>query len=462
MFHKKKVIFTNIFCVTTIFFAAVVVAKEYSRETAVVRAVRQVAPAVVNISSEYEVRKRTSPFSGFGINPFFESFFKDFFEPGFERHYKRSSLGSGVIIDGKRGFILTNAHVLEKTGKITIVLKDEREFEAQIVGADPDSDLAVLRIDARSSLPAIEMGNSDDLMIGETVIAIGNPFGFSNTVTTGVISALNRSIRTDERVFQDFIQTDASINPGNSGGPLLNINGDLVGINTAIYAKAQGIGFAIPINKARRIVSDLIRYGEVIQAWIGITVQNIDEELAKYLNITNRKGVLIKAVDKKSPARNAGIRDGDIILSMGKRKIQSVLDFQVAMKDYTAGDNLNIQVQRNQKELTVSVKATEFPLALADELAKDLLGLKVDNLPRNKRKTNQTPSAQGVVITKIEQQSYLFSIGVRPGDIIRQIDDVVIKDTNDFNKAVIKYRQKSLVVMLLQREGQLYYITIRL
>ncbi|MBW1759504.1 MAG: trypsin-like peptidase domain-containing protein, partial [Deltaproteobacteria bacterium] len=209
--------------------------EEYSRENAVVKAVRRVSPAVVNINSEYTVRDRTNPFSSFGSDPFFDSFFKDFFDPGFERKYKRTSLGSGVIIDGKEGYILTNAHVIEKTGTIKVVLKDEREFEARIIGADPDSDLAVLRIHSKTSLPAIEMGSSDDLMIGETVIAIGNPFGFSNTVTTGVISAVSRNIKTEDRVYHNFIQTDASINPGNSGGLLLNIKGELIGINTAIY-----------------------------------------------------------------------------------------------------------------------------------------------------------------------------------------------------------------------------------
>ena len=278
---------------------------EFSRETAVVRAERKTSPAVVNISSANQDRKRTSPFSGYGFNPFFEEFFKDFFDPRFERRRKYTSLGSGVTIDGKKGLILTNAHVIQKTGTIKVVLEDEREFEAKIVGADPDSDLAVLKIDSEQDLPAIKMGSSDDLMIGETVIAIGNPFGFSHTVTTGVISALNRSIRAEDRVYHDFIQIDASINPGNSGGPLLNINGDLIGINTAIYAKAQGIGFAIPISKARKIISDLIQYGEVIQAWIGITVQNIDEKLTRYLKIPDIKGVMVTSVEPKSPAQKA-------------------------------------------------------------------------------------------------------------------------------------------------------------
>lgn len=460
--YQKTVVSTGVFFVLMFCFTAVDAAKEYPRETAVVRAVRQVAPAVVNISSEYEVRKRTSPFSGFGMNPFFDSFFKDFFEPGFEQRYKRNSLGSGVIIDGQRGFILTNAHVLEKMGKITVALKDERQFEAQIVGADPDSDLAVLKIDANSPLPAIAMGDSDDLMIGETVIAIGNPFGFSNTVTTGVVSALNRSIRSDERVFQDFIQTDASINPGNSGGPLLNINGNLVGINTAIYAKAQGIGFAIPINKAKRIVSDLIRYGEVIQAWVGITVQDIDEKLAGYLNLTDRKGVLVTAVEKESPALMSGIRDGDIIRSVGKRKVLSVADFQAAMKGYTAGDRITFQLRRNQKNMTISLEAVEFPLELADDLTKTLLGLTVEELDRDKRRSKPVFTDRGVVIAEIDRRSYLYKIGARPGDIIRQIDDVEIGNTRDFKKAVIKCRRKSSVVMLLQRNDQLYYITVRL
>jgi Do/DeqQ family serine protease len=457
MTPKKKYGLWGLFYLWALVYAAVAGAAEYNRETAVVRAVQRVSPAVVNISSEYEVRKRTSPFSGFGINPFFDSFFKDFFEPGFERRYQRSSLGSGVIIDGKRGFILTNAHVLEKTAKITVALKDEREFGAQIVGVDPDSDLAVLKIEADKVLPAIEMGNSDDLMIGETVIAIGNPFGFSNTVTTGVVSALNRSIRSAERIFQDFIQTDASINPGNSGGPLLNINGDLIGINTAIYAKAQGIGFAIPISKAKRIVTDLIRYGEVIQAWIGIAVQDLDDELARYLKLTDHKGILVKSVVRKSPAATAGIKDGDVLLAVGKRKIKSSHDFHAAMKDYTAGDRVSMQLWRNQEDRTVVVKAIAFPMELADELAMSLLGIDVRAF-----QSGQQKEAAGVVIAKIDRQSYLFKIGARPGDVIHQIDDVKIRTVTDFKKAVVRFRQKSSLVMLLQREGQLYYITVRL
>ncbi len=432
-----------------------------NRETPVVRAVRNVSPAVVNISSEYEVRKRVSPFSGFGRDPFFDSFFKDFFEPGLDRSYKRQSLGSGVIIDGKRGFILTNAHVVEKTGTITAILNDDREYEAQVVGADPDSDLAILRIESDKPLPAIEMGDSEDLMIGETVIAIGNPFGFSHTVTTGVISALNRSIRTEGRVFQDFIQTDASINPGNSGGPLLNINGALIGINTAIYAKAQGIGFAIPINKAKRIVNDLIQYGEVIPAWIGLTVQNIDERLAQYLNVQGVGGVLVKAIEDKSPARQAGIREGDILLTLGSKKVTDSVQYESILKGIAAGQTISATIWRDKEDKAVSIKTAVFPVELAMELAVRLMGVAAEDVSTRNRMKYNLAAKEGVVITKLRNGSHLSKIGVQPGDVIRKMDEIPIKETKDFEKAIVKYRKKSSVVILLQRGDQLYYITVR-
>ncbi len=437
-------------------------AQELNRETPVVKAVRKVSPAVVNISSEYEVRKRTSPFSGFGLNPFFEEFFRDFYDPRFERRQQYTSLGSGVIIDGKKGLILTNAHVIQKTATIKVMLQDEREFEAKIVGADPDSDLAVLKIDSEKQLPDATMGSSDDLMIGETVIAIGNPFGFSHTVTTGVISALNRSIRTEDRVYHDFIQIDASINPGNSGGPLLNINGDLIGINTAIYAKAQGIGFAIPIGKARKIISDLIQYGEVKQAWIGIIVQDMNEKLASYLNVAGKKGVIVKTVEAHSPAEEAGVRESDIFLSIEKKQVNSVDDYKSATKILAAGDTLQAELWRDGNKKTVTIKTKLFPLELADDLAFKLLGISVDDLTQKNRQAYEINAREGVVIAKIKKNSYLARIGAEPGDVIRQIDNYAIQDKEDFKKAIVKFRRKNSLVVLLQRGDQGYYITINL
>lgn len=336
--------------------AAYCFAADYERETPVVRAVRKVSPAVVNINTEYTAQ--ASPFGN--MDPFFDLFFKDFFEPLPKRQYKGTSLGSGVIIDGKRGLILTNAHVISKGGTIKVILNDAREFQARVVGADPDTDLAVLRISSPSQLPALEMGNSDDLMIGETVIAIGNPFGFSNTVTTGVISAIGRSIRSEQNVFHDFIQTDASINPGNSGGPLLNIRGELIGINTAIYAKAQGIGFATPISKARKIVAELVQHAEI--------------------------------TDKQASQKTVG-----------------------------------------------------------EDLGWKLLGIRIED-----------SDDEGVMIREIRRDSYLARVGANPGDIIRQIDEIGISDVRDFENALYRYRQKSSLVLLLQRGARGYYITVKL
>ncbi len=432
------------------------------RESAVVRAVRRVSPIVVNISSEYEIRTRANPFGMQGMDRFFDSFFNDFFEPRLERRAKRTSLGSGLIIDGKRGYILTNAHVITKTGKIRVVLQDEREFEAQIVGADPDSDLAVLKIDTSEPLPDIALTYCEDPLIGETVIAIGNPFGFSHTVTTGVISAVNRSFRADDKVFRDFIQTDASINPGNSGGPLLNIDGDLIGVNTAIYASAQGIGFAIPVSKAKRIVDDLIRHGEVIPAWVGLTVQDVDERITAYLGLGEAKGAMVHSVETGGPAAGAGIREGDVVRYLGKSRVDGVESFEAGLKQYTAGNAIPVTLWRDGREMTVRVVAEVFPKEQALALGERLLGVRVADLTPENRRRFGVFARKGVLIEEISRSSHLAGIGAGPGDVIRQMDEIHIDGLEDFRKAIVTYRQKSSVIVLLQRADQLYYLTVDL
>lgn len=435
---------------------SVLPAMAFDRRTPVVEAVGKVGPAVVNISSEYQVHNRTSPFGG---NPLFDNFFRDFFE---RRPQKRVSLGSGVIIDGERGFILTNAHVIEGSTAIRVVLQDERQFDVRIVGADPDSDLAVLQIDTDKPLPAIDMGNSDDIMIGETIIAIGNPFGFSHTVTTGVVSAVDRSIKTDDRVFHNFIQTDASINPGNSGGPLLNINGELIGINTAIYAKAQGIGFAIPINKAKRIIADLIQYGHVVQAWIGLVVQDLDDRMAAYLGINNVDGVVVTQVEDRSPAAMAGVESGDLIVSMGRRRITSVDDYLSSARSLSAGESARLKILRNTRPVQLTINTGAYPQNRVPELAWRKLGIKVQPLDNSTRRRYRILADQGVVITDVRDGTHLAHIGVSTGDVIVQIDDQTITSNEAFAKAMIKSRLKSSVLLLIQRDERIYYLTVRL
>ena len=429
-----------------------------TRENDVVKAVRKASPAVVNISSQYEIRKNSNPFSGYGMDPMLDKFFRDFFAPELERREKRTSLGSGVIIDGTRGLVLTNTHVVEKATTIRVALNDQREFEATIIGMDPDSDLAVLKIQSDHVLPAIQMAHSDDLMIGESVVAIGNPFGFSHTVTTGVVSSVNRSIKTADRVFHKFIQTDASINPGNSGGPLLNINGELIGINTAIYAQAQGIGFAIPINRAKRIISDLINFGEVVQAWIGMTVQALDSNLSNYLGVPGDEGLMVTAVETESPAATAGIVEGDIILSIDGLRITDIVAYQAKMNEISAEQTLSVEISRKGKITRISIETAIFPLDRALELARQRLGIKVTDLDKQSQLTYGIKTNTGVLIIEMSRGSHLDQLGVRPGDIIRQIDEARVETLADFKAAIIKYRHKPSVVLLIQRHGNLYYV----
>jgi serine protease Do len=424
------------------------------RETPVVLAVRKVAPAVVNISSQQQMSHTVNPF---GRNPFFDNFFRDFFE---RAPQQRISLGSGVIIDGKLGYILTNAHVIENATDIKVVLQDEREFEVRIVGVDADSDLAVLQIAPDTALPTVDMGNSDDIMIGETIVAIGNPFGFSHTVTTGVVSALNRSIKADPRVYHDFIQTDASINPGNSGGPLLNIDGELIGINTAIYAKAQGIGFAIPINTAKRIVADLIQHGHVIQAWIGLIVQDVDARMAEYLNLKDVRGVLVTLVEDESPAAKAGLRAGDLIVAFNRRKTVNASEYLAGLRSVSAGDTTAVTRWRDGRSAELKIQTTIYPMARAPELAWRRLGVRVADVDPVLRRRFRLSVNKGTVITDVRAESHLARVGAAPGDILVQIDDLKTATETDFMTAIIKSRLKSSVMVLLQRDAQVYYLTV--
>jgi Do/DeqQ family serine protease len=420
-------------------------AQDSSRRSPVVIAVEKASPAVVSIFSTQEVERQFNPFSG---NPLFDDFFRDFFEPFRQRQTERS-LGSGVVIRPD-GYILTNEHVVLQSGKVQVQLADERQLEARLVGADSDSDLAVLKVDTTTALPYLPLGNSDDLMIGETVIAIGNPFGLSHTVTTGVVSALNRSLNTDGRTYYDFIQTDASINPGNSGGPLLNIKGELVGINTAIYGKAQGIGFAIPISRAKRIVQELISYGVVETPWVGVVVQTLTPELAYHFGLKDRKGVLIRAVEPGSPAARAGLQRGDIILSLNGRPLRSSEEYLQHEREHSSGDRLRLRVLRSRGEEEIVVTAARFPQEKADELAWQLLGLAL------------AESENGLQVRRVRPGSPAARIGIERGDAILGLSGVQTRTLAEFRRKMIDARLSQSLLLSIGRGRQLYHVTIPL
>ena len=343
----------------------------YNRRTPLVQAVEKVSPAVVNIYTTEISRPARNPFRSFGNN-LFDQFFKDFIPPTANQ---RRSLGSGVLINGE-GFILTNEHVISKAAKIHVILSDKQEFDASVIGADIKSDLAIIKINSRKPLPYVEMGRSDDLMIGEQVLTIGNPFGLQHTVTTGIISALNRNIRAGKNmVYSDFIQVDASINPGNSGGPLLNINGSLIGINTAIYQKAEGIGFAIPIDHARRIVDELIRYGKVRRGWLGVSVQELDVQLSRHFKLGRKNGVLVVGVADNSPAGKAGLKRGDIIIAIDDHEVKNKSDFRGRMASYTVSSSIRFSILRDGKVKKVRARVTAIPKSYVKEFTRQLAGV---------------------------------------------------------------------------------------
>jgi S1-C subfamily serine protease len=409
-----------------------------SRRTPVVRAVERVAPAVVNISAEQVTEQRISPFGGLIRDPFFERFFEDFDVPELRRRVKSTSLGSGFIVDDK-GHVLTNAHVVERAAKIRITLSDKRSFPADRLASDPNSDLAVLKIRDAAGLPQIQMGTSRDLMVGETVIAIGNPFGLSHSVTTGVISATRRSLRTEGREYRDFIQTDASINPGNSGGPLVNIEGEVIGVNTAIVQAAEGIGFAIRIDKARRILSDLLEFGRVHGVWMGVDVQTVTSKLARALGMGEMPGVVVTRVEKDGPGAKAGLERGDVITSLGERVVEDEGTFRAAVDDAGRGASLVLKGLRDAKPIEMTVILTEPPPDLADRLLERSVGLRLAVKPR------------GIVVSEVRAGSPAEQAGLRPGDLILKIGGTPVRTLEDLREAILDARSRGQVRITAQR-----------
>lgn len=420
----------------------------FLRSTATVRAVKTVGPAVVNITTE-RVVGRQRPFRPFAGDPIFERFFRDFFEP--RAPQTTQSLGSGVIID-EVGHVLTNEHVVSRADAIRVTLADGREFEATLVGADPNNDLAVLRLETDGEVPSVAPGSSADLMVGEPVIAIGNPFGLSNSVTTGVVSAVDRSIRSDDRIFHGFLQTDASINPGNSGGPLLNAVGELIGINTAIYQGAQGIGFAIPIDVAKRVVHELITRGEVAPVWLGLDLQDLDPHLSEMMELPERlSGALVSRVRASSPAAASGVERRDIITRVDGHPVRGAREFYEILERSTVGQELRLGLFRGGVEQQVTAKVVEIPETLIAELAEQMLGFVLEVTPRG-----------GFRVTNVHSGSGAHQIGIERGDLILGINGKPLDGKEALRRSVLDLRGRSRTRVVVQRGRGQYHVTIPL
>lgn len=421
--------------------AAPLVAQDRERElrrTPIVVAVEKAGASVVNISAERLVRRRASPF-------------EDFFSFGFpdrrERGYRTQSLGSGVIVDGK-GTVVTNDHVVSGASKIYVTTSDGRELEAEVLGTDADNDLAVLKVDAKN-LKAVKLGSSSDLLIGETAIAVGNPFGLSNTVTTGIVSAVHRSVQGEAgRTYSDFIQTDAAINPGNSGGALVNILGELIGINTAIVGGANTIGFAIPVDRVKRISDDLLRFGEVKPVWLGIRGATLSSDA----NRASARGVgmRIRSVYPGSPAEKAGLTPGEIVTSVDGHPVESREDFDTVLASVGPGRSLTLGLKSRSGERTVTLTSAHAPGDLGLEILRREVGLRV------------VQGRGAPVVAGVSRGSAADQKGLERGDLVAAVNGQKVQTVEDVNRALESTFGRSGVVLVVVRSGYAYTLTFGL
>jgi serine protease Do len=418
-----------------------------------------VGPAVVNIRT-VKTGKTGNVFRQFDKGPFGEDdpmgdFFNKFFNQGPQRQFKQRSLGSGFIIE-KDGHIVTNNHVVENADKIKVILKDQKEFDAEIVGRDEKTDLALIKINSGNSLPVVKIGDSDALKVGQWVLAIGSPFGLEQTITAGIVSAKGRVIGSGP--YDDFIQTDASINPGNSGGPLVNMNGEVVGINTIIIAGGQGIGFAIPINLGKGIVDQLKKHGDVTRGWLGVTIQDVPDDLADYFGIKDGKGVLVSDVIKGDPADKAGIKPRDIITHINGEKIESSRSLLKIVAGIGVGDIAVIKVLREGKEKTFKVeiaKRMDDKIASAKDSFKgrsDEIGIRVANITQDIARRFNITETDGVLVVDVDPEGEAADAGITPGDVIKEINRQPVKSVKEYAEAIGKIKKGESVKIFIWRD----------
>jgi serine protease Do len=431
-----------------------------SLEGAFIKVADEIGPAVVSISTERVTKMRRRVYeSPFGRDDFFDRFFQDFFGEIPDREFTQRGLGSGAIID-ESGYILTNEHVIRSADKITVTLTDGREFDGKIRGKDERSDLAIIKIEA-DNLPSVRLGNSDQARIGQWAIAIGNPFGYAvqsskPTLTVGVVSALDRSLPVAVGVGRDYsglIQTDAAINPGNSGGPLVNIKGEMIGINVAIFSTTggyQGVGFAIPINAAKEILDTLIEGRKVLYGWLGVSVQDIDDNLAEYFNLPNKEGVIVAKVLPDSPAQKGGLKEGDIIRRFDNKNVQDLKSLLRIVSRTEVGKNVTIRVVRDREEIPVSVKIGERPSGIEDDVSKPedentWRGLEVANITADIARRYRIDQISGIIVIDVESGTPAHEAGIEPGDIIDRINNKPLSNTDEFHSIVSSIKGDALI-----------------
>ena len=443
--------------------SAQALAGEASQLPSLAPVAKSAMPAVVNISTTQKLkqRRRSSPAPSPGPSPHgeqdpFEEFFRRFFGEQSPSRRQRS-LGSGFIIS-EDGYIITNNHVVGDAAKITVRLSDKEEYEAKVIGSDDKTDIALIKIDSPHPLPTVPLGKSADLQIGDWVLAIGNPFGLEQTVTAGICSAKGRVIGAGP--YDDFIQTDASINPGNSGGPLLNLKGEVVGINSAIFSQGGGnigIGFATPIDLAKSIITQLKEKGKVTRGWLGVVIQEVTPELAKSFGLKEATGALVAEVTQGAPADQAGLQRGDVITAFNGTPVKSAQELPSLVAQMPVGEKVNVTVLREGKEKTFSVTLGQLPEeaegeAERGEVSQENWGLTVAELTADlARQFQLDPAQKGVVITDIEAGSPAEQAGLQPGDVIEEINRQPIKSTEDFKKAMAEAKDKATLLLLARR-----------
>ena len=424
---------------------------------------KQLKPAVVNIGTAKTIkpqRRLQRPFGNqFGHDPF-QDFFDHFYDEQPHQAYKQRSLGSGFIIS-KEGYILTNNHVINGADEIKVKLADGREFKAEIKGSDEKLDLALIKIIAKEDLPFVPLGDSDSIEVGEWVMAICNPFCLSETVTAGIVSAKGRVIGSGP--YDDFIQTDASINPGNSGGPLFNARGEVIGINTAIVAGGQGIGFAIPVNMAKAIVPQLRDKGKVTRGWLGVAVQPVTADLAQSFGLADEKGALVSEVVSGSPADKAGLKAGDIILEFDGRQIHEMNELPRIVAATLVGRKVPVRIMRDGKQSLVTVEVDRLKDGEGGEqgAVPDSLGLTVRELNKELAARLKVKELQGVVVTELKADGLAQEAGIAQGDIIREIDGRKITTLVEYEAAISAHKKGTVIRFLLRRGESSLYIAFK-